>query len=601
MRKLFSLLSLLVLASLVLSACGGAAPTEAPAQPEQPEQPAAPATEAPAPTEPPAAPVEKEAVLRVNTGAYPDVIDPQKSSFVNEIAHLNKVYMGLTTLNEKLETVPGAAESWTFNEDATQLVFTLKPDLVYSDGSVLNAKRFEFAFQRNIDPATAGEYASITDEILGAPEWRAADTAAEGYDPETFKAALGVKASHADGSDCADYEDAACNTLTLTFSKPAPYFATIAGIWVGYPAKQENIEEGGDIWWTSSVYQIGNGPFIWKSVEPFVKSVFVPNPNYSGTGIPTYQLEFSYITDSAVAFEAYRNNEFDVIASAAEDLPVIDADADLKAQHVSYAGSCTIKIQYSLFPTWGGNPNPFSDIKVREAFALAFDAEGWVRDVDGNLSLPTWTWIPPGYPGYDATSPLKFDPEGAKAALAAASEPFNSAEKLNALGLKMAFSDSPRNRQRHEWIAAQYKEILGVDLALDPVEPTTFTAIQKDPNTYPLLSRGGWCADYADPQNWLSVYWRTGTFADRWGYSNPEFDALVDEADTTIDAAKRAELYAQAQQVLLNDIPAAFGYNSLNHYLVKPWVSGYQTTPQDGTYPGDITPWTVTIDTSMVP
>src|SRR4030095_8666449 len=191
MRKLFHLLSLLVLASLVLTACGGAAPTEAPVHPEQPEQPAAPATEAPAPTEPPAAPVEKEAILRVNTGAYPDVIDPQKSSFVTEIAHLDKFYMGLTTLNEKLETVPGAAESWDFTDDATQLVFILKPDLVYSDGSVLNAKRFEFAFQRNIDPATAGEYASITDEIVGAPEWRAADTAAEGYDPETFKAALG--------------------------------------------------------------------------------------------------------------------------------------------------------------------------------------------------------------------------------------------------------------------------------------------------------------------------------------------------------------------------------------------------------------------------
>ncbi len=598
MRKLFTLLSIFVLASMILSACGSTpAATDALAQPEQPA-----ATDAPAQPEATEAPTEaKEAVLRINTGTYPDVIDPQKSSFVNEIGHLDKIYMGLTTLNEKLETVPGAADSWTFNDDATQLVFTLKPGLLYSDGSVLNAKRFEYAFQRNIDPATAGEYASITDEIVGAPEWRAADTAAEGYDPETFKAALGVKASHADGSACADYEDTACDTLTLNFSKPAPYFATIAGIWVGYPAKEENIAEGGDIWWTSSKYQIGNGPFIWKSVDPFVKSVFVPNPNFVGGAVPTYSMEYSYITDSAVAFEAYLNNEFDIVGSAAEDLPVIDADADLTAQHVKYAGSCTIKIQYSLHPTWNGQPNPFTDKKVREAFALAFDAESWARDVDGSLSLPTWTWIPPGYPGYDANTPLHFDPEAAKAALAAASEPFNSAEKLNAMGLKMAFADSARNRQRHEWIAAQYKEILGVDLALDPVEPTTYTAIQKDPDTYPLLSRGGWCADYADQQNWLSVYWRTGTFSTRWGYSNPEFDALVDEADTTIDTAKRAELYAQAQQILLNDIPAAFGYNSLNHYLVKPWVKGFLSTPQDHMFPGDITPWTITIDTSMIP
>ena len=601
MRKLFSLLSLLVLASLVLSACGGAAPTEAPAQPEQPVQPAEPQVIVVTATPGEEAIEEKEAVLRVNIGTYPDVIDPQKSSFVGEIAHLNKVYLGLTMLNEKLETVPGAAESWTFNDDATQLVFTLKPGLLYSDGSVLNAKRFEYSFQRNIDPATAGEYASITDEIMGAPEWRAADTAAEGYDPETFKAALGVKASHADGSECADYEDADCNTLTLTFSKPAPYFATIAGIWVGYPAKQENIEAEPEIWWTSSVYQIGNGPFIWQSVEPFVKSVFVPNPNFAGGTVPSYRLEYSYITDGAVAFEAYRNNELDVIEPAAEDLPVIEADADLSAQFVQYAGSCTLKVQFSMFPTWQNQPNPFSDVKVREAFALAFDAETYANDVQGGLALPTWTWIPPGFPGYDATSPMHFDPEAAKTALAAASEPFNSAEKLNALGLKLTFGDTARTRTRVEWIVANYKTQLGVDIALDPVDTTTATALQKDPNTYPLMSVGGWCADYADQQNWLSVYWRTGTFADRWGYSNPEFDALVDEADVTLDTAKRAELYAQAQQVLLADFPGAFGYNTLNAFLVKPWVKGYLNTPQDAYYPGDTTPWTVTIDTSMVP
>ncbi len=597
MRKLFAVMALLVVASMVLAACGAPAAT-----PETIVQTViVEGTPVVQIVEATAEPVAKEAVLRVNTGTYPDLIGPQKSSFANEIAQLNKVYMGLTTLNEKLETVPGAAEKWEFNADATQLVFTLKPGLVYSDGSVLNAKRFEFSFQRNIDPATAGEYASITDEIIGAPEWRNADTSAADYDAEAFKAALGVKASHADGAECADYEDTACDTLTLTFSKPAPYFATIAGIWVGYPAKEENIAEGGDIWWTSSKYQVGNGPFIWQSVEPFVKSVFVPNPNYAGAAIPSYKLEFSYITDSAVAFEAYRNNELDVIASAAEDLPVIEADAELAAQHVTYAGSCTTKIQFSLHPTWNGGPNPFTDKKVREAFALAYDAEGWARDVDGGLGSPTWTWIPPGYPGYDPESPLKFDPEAAKAALAAASEEFNSAEKLNALGLKMTFADSARNRQRHEWLAANYKSILGVDLALDPVDSTTYTALQKDPDTYPLLGRGGWCADYPDPQNWLSVYWRSDAFSTRWGYNNPDFDALVNEADQTVDPAKRADLYKQAQQLLLSDIPAAFGYNSLNHYLVKPWVKGYMTTPQDGTYPGDVTPWTVTIDTAMIP
>ncbi len=110
--------------------------------------------------------------LRVNLGTYPDIIDPQKSSFVNEIGHLQMMYEGLTRADGELATVPGAAASWVYNDDATQLTFTLQPDLKYSDGSLLNAQRFAYSIMRNINPETAGEYAAITDEIAGAPEWR---------------------------------------------------------------------------------------------------------------------------------------------------------------------------------------------------------------------------------------------------------------------------------------------------------------------------------------------------------------------------------------------------------------------------------------------
>jgi oligopeptide transport system substrate-binding protein len=605
MRKLFALLSLLVLASLVLSACGGATPTEAPAQPEQPEQqPAEPQIIVVTATPGAEAVEEKEAVLRVNIGTYPDVIDPQKSSFVNEIAHLKLVYEGLTKYNEKLETVPGAAESWTYNDDATELTFTLRPDLTYADGSQLNAQRFAYAIKRNINPETAGEYASITDEILGAPEWRGADITAADYDAATFEAALGVKASHADGADCVDYEDADCNTLKLTLSKPAPYFHTIMGIWVAFPAKQEGIDEGGENWWNGANYHVGNGPFIYDTLEPYVRSFFTPNANYWGDK-PSYSLEFRYVTDLSVALEAYRNNEFEVIEIDSALYPAIQGDPDLNSQALVYAGSCTLVVKYGLAakytaPDGSEYDSPFLDKKVREAFAYAFNADGWANDLENGLAAPTWTWIPPGYPGYDASSPMSFDPEKAKQALAEST--FAGPDALNVLGLKLTFGDTPLNRARSEWLVANYKDVLGVDIALDPIEPTTFTAITKDPKTFPLLARQGWCADYPDPQNWLSVYWRSDTtFAQRQGYVNTEFDALVNEADVTLDPAKRMELYAQAQQLLLADIPSAFGYNPANAYLVKPWVKGIITTPQDSGWPGEQAPAQITIDASMMP
>jgi oligopeptide transport system substrate-binding protein len=602
-NKIFTVLSLIMVASMVLAAC--ATPTaevktvietvvvekvvekEGEKVVEQVVVTATPGAEE--------APVEEAgaAVLRINLGTYPDLIDPQKSSFVNEIAHLKLMYEGLTTFDATLATVPGAAESWEYNDDATVLTFKLRDGLLYSDGSVLNAERYAYSIKRNIDPATAGEYAQITDEILGAPEWRGCGEDAAACEAGLAQVTESIKASHADGAACEGYEDVACTTLTLTLSKPAPYFHTVMGLWVTYPAKQENIEEGGAIWYHSSKYQIGNGPYALASIEPFVRARFTPNQNY-WKGVGTVDIEYSYIVDSAVAFEAYKNNEFDIIGSAAEDLAVIDADPELKAEHLVYAGSCTIAIQFHNLK------EPFNDKKVREAFAYALDRESWVTDVDGGLAVPTLTWIPPGYPGYkEGETRWGYDPEKALQAIAESS--YGSVDALPEIVL--TYADSPRNKVRHEWMLAKWKDVFGENLkiSLNPVEATTYTALTKDIETTPLVYRLGWCADYPDQQNWLSVYWKTGAFGERIGYSNPDFDALVNAADVELDPVKRADLYAQAQEVLVESVPVAFMYNTINHYLVKPWVKGITTTPQDSAWPGDVDPIAITIDTSMLP
>lgn len=543
-----------------------------------------------------AAPAANEKVLRINLATYPDIIDPQKSSFVNEIAHLNLIYEGLTKFNEKLETVPGAAESWKYNDAATELTFQLKPGLKYSDGSPLTAARFAYSILRNINPETAGEYAAITDEIKGAPEWRgiAADATDDAKAAAQAAAAASVQALDKSGAPCKEgadgYAQEDCTQLKLTFSKPAPYFHTIMGIWVGYPAKEENITEGGENWWNGSKYQIGNGPYILKTLEPFVRGRFEPNPLYQGEKAKV-AIEYAYITDSAVGFQAYKNNEFDIVPLAAEDLETVKADPVLSKEANIYPGSCTFAVMFHQ------KKEPFTDQKVREAFAMALDRDGWVKDVLRDLGAPTLTWIPPGYPGYQKGDKWGFDPEAAKKALAEST--YGSADKLPEI--VDTFSDTPRNRTRNEWLVSKWKEVLGVDVKLNPVEPTTYTNLTKDQATAPQMFILGWCADYPDPQNWLSVYWKTGAFGERIAYSNPDFDKLADQADQSTDPAKRAELYQQAQQLLIDGAPVAFMWNNVNTYLVKPWVTGIKTTPQDSAYPGQTVPTSIDIDTSKMP
>lgn len=577
-KKWAGLVAIVVIISMLLSAC---TPTATPQ-----------VKETAVPTTAPKAAVEK--VLRVNIGSYPDVIDPQKSSYVGEIGHLQLIYEGLTTFNTKLETVPGAAEKWEYNATATELTFTLRDGLKYSDGTVLNAMRFKFAIMRNIDPATAGEYAFITDYIKGAPAWRNSDpkdvTAAE-----AAKAVVdaSIQTFQMDGTTaCTGYEDATCRILKVSLTDPTPYMHTILGIWVAYPAKEEAMTEGGENWWNSSKYQIGNGPFILKTLEPFVRALFVPNPNYWGNKAKI-NIEYAYIIDSAVAFQAYKNNEFDIVGLAAEDYKTVMADATLSKEAMIYPRACTFDIMFNL------TKEPFTDAKVRQAFAMSLDRKAYVVDVLQNLATPALSWIPKGVPGAnDAETRWDFNVDNAKKALSESK--YGSADKLPKI--TATFGDSPRNRTRWEWLANNWKTNLGVTIELNPIDPTAFTALTKDITTYPQMILLGWCSDYPDAQDWLSVYWASNAeSAKNVGYSNPEIDKILTEADKSTDPAARLAAYVKAQDMLIAEMPAIFFYNSVNSYMVKPWVKGIEVTPQDATFPGFYAPNLIDIDTTMLP
>ena len=589
--KLLIFVSLLIMASMVLSACQPAAvPT-----PEtiiqtvivEGEVQEVIVTTTPAPV----VEAEKPAVLRVNLGSWPDILDPQKSSFVNEIAHLKLIYEGLTKLDNELDTVPGAAEKWEYNADATELTFTLRSGLTYSDGTLLNAKRFEYSIFRNVNPETAGEYAAITDNIAGAQGWRTGEGAMED---------VKVQALDTAGNPCVDYEQADCLILKVGLDgdpatpeqEPAPFMHTVMSLWVTFPAKEELIAEGGDIWWTSSKYHIGNGPFVVKSLEPFVRGYFTPNPNY-WEGVASYDLEFSYVVDSAVYFEAYKNNEFDIIPLVAEDLAVVQQDAVLSQEAQIYPGSCTFAFYMNT------DKPPFDDVKVREAFAYGTNREAWVTDILQGLGAPTLTWIPQGFPGYDPNETRwGYDVDKAKATIAESS--YGSFEALPPV--KLTYSSSARNKTRFEWLAGQWTQTLGVKVELDPVEPTAYTALTKERETLPQVFYLGWCADYPDPQNWLSVYWMsTSEFARRYGFANEEMDVLMKKGDVTQDPEERAGYYDEAQKLLVGTTAVIFMVNNVNSYLVKPWVKGIVQTPQDAGWVGDNAPLSITIDTSMVP
>jgi oligopeptide transport system substrate-binding protein len=518
---------------------------------------------------------ERDTVLRVQHGFYPDVVDPQKSSFTNEIDIMALVYEGLTRLDTNQETVPAAAESWEYNEDATQLTFQLRPDLTYSDGSPLTAENFRYAVERTCDPATAGAYQSILFEIVGCAELAGLavddDGNARQYtedEHEGARSALGVRT----------LDD---QTLQLDLTNPAPYFHTIAYTWVFYPVKQEIVEADPDGWWQTAENHIGNGPFTVTGIEEDQQWSFAANDDY-WQGRPKLDgIEYVYVADPAVALEAYRAGDLDIIGVGPTLLPEILDDPGLSAELLEYPVAGTFYLAMSL------NKEPFTDKQVREAFAYAFDRDTYCADVQSGSCVPTLSWIPPGVPGYLETDQYGFDPEAAQQALAESA--YGAAETLPEIKLTY-ISDDPTEVTRAEWVAGQYRDILGIELVLDPIDATTVFSLTKDAATYPqLLMFNAWFQDYPDPQNWLSVVWTCdSSFAQAAGYCNEEFDRLTQRGDTTVDPEERLTFYEQAQQILIDDVPGPFLFNPAGRALVKPNVTGITPTASEAEWPGSL-------------
>jgi oligopeptide transport system substrate-binding protein len=524
-----------------------------------------------------------EKILNVQQSSYPDVVDPQKSSFTNELDILALIYEGLTRIDEHQQTVPAAAESWDYNADATQITFHLQKGLTYSDGSPLVAENFRYAVERTCGPNTAGGYQSILFVVVGCAAFAGLTVDATGAPREytaaeydTAKAALGVRA----------LDDL---TLQIDLTKPTPYFHTLAYTWVFFPVKQAIVAKDPDNWWKTPANHLGNGPFTVTRIDEIQRWTFAANDHYR-LGRPTLDgIEFVYVGDPAVALQAYRAGDLDIVGVAATTIDEVKADPALSAQLLNYPLAGTIALGMSL------RTAPFDDPKVRQAFAYAFDRQTFCAELWSGTCQPTLSWIPPGTPGAIETDQFAFDPE--KATQALADSTFGGPETLPAITLTYN-SDDPNEVQRAEWVAGQYRDILGITLTVAPLDGTTLASRMKDATTYPqLLMYNGWFQDYPDPQNWLSLYWTCdSSFAKPIGYCNHAFDQLVEQGDTTVDPTARLPYYDQAGQLLVDDVPGVFLNNPVGLFLVKPNVTGLPPTASADQWPGQyVLPLTINI------
>ncbi len=505
-------------------------------------------------------------VLRMNWGpSLPDTLDPQLSDQGQWEMSGGLDYEGLTRIDEELQPVPGAAESWTFSADGKTLTFHLRDGLTFSDGVPVTAEHFRYAAERICGAELDSRSRDILADVIGCEAlFKAGDDTAAAA---AARSALGVRALDN-------------QTLEYRFTRPAPYFPAQAAGWATVPLRKELIEAGGPDWWANPAMRIGNGPFRmvgYHADGPDKRVVYARNDAYWGGRTQLDRIEFFFIDDGEPEMTAYRHNEVDVIWPRTPMIPALEADPVLSRDLGSLPIAGTVYFQFNQ------TREPFQDPKVREAFAYAFDREGYCRQRFG-LCTPTLSMVPPGAPGAIETDAYAFNPKRARQALADSS--YGGPEHLPEITWYYE-AGSAADLRNARWYYEQFRQVLGVELTLVPLDSEAADALYGSPATVPQLHWSNWWAG-ADVRTWFVIWRCDSTYDSGEGYCNPALDALLDRADAELDPDKRIALYEKAGRMLVADTPAIFVHTDYSTLLVKPSVIGYsRTTPYlNGSWPG---------------
>ena len=497
--------------------------------------------------------------LRLNAGSEPDTIDPQKASFVGEIDKIMRVFRNLLQFDKTNTLVPDQAAALPVASDGGKtLTFTLKSGLTYSDGKALTAKDYEYGWKRHLDPAVAGDYASLGYIIKGAEAYNSADlkkTSAD--DLKKLRDAVGVKALND-------------STIEFNLTDPAPWFMSVLATWCGLPSREDLVTKGGETWTEPATY-VGNGPYILTQWEHQNRMQFKANAKFNTGAPPIETVDYAMINEPAVAFAAYLNNELDATGVQREDKARVDGDPVLSKEFHQFAGSCTYYVGFNNIV------KPFNNPKVRQALSAAVDRGGFVKNILGGQGIPARQFLPPGFPGYFEyeLEEQVYNPELAQKLLADAGYPFAKGFPQ----VKLSYSSNARNKARMEALADSLRKVLWIDIVLDPIESRAYTALLKKQETTPPMFVAGWCQDYPDPQNWYSLVFTSNSSIDHTSWKNKEYDRLCDLGDKELDVKKRTDYYRQAAQLLLAEAPVAFFYHSVAWSLIKARIQGYREDP----------------------
>jgi len=525
--RLFAALSLLMVLSMLLTACT-VPPAAAPVQPT-----AVPAEPTAAPAEPTAAPAQPAAgpqgTLRVALTTQPSSLDIANAPERNAINAGWQLYDSLVWVNEDKKIVPALAESWEISDDGTQYTFHLRHGVTFHNGEPFNAKSVVFSWERGKQP-----------ENTWSGKWAGAKSV-EAVDEYTVKITT-------DGPKPLLMKDIYQYWAII----PPDYYAKVGA--EGFAA-----------------HPVGTGPFQFVEWVKGDRIVMDANPNYWGEGLPKVkQIIFRPILESSTRAAAIQTGELDIVTRLNSD----EAKGLMDKPNFKVINYPVDRVFYVAFNNLTTSlDQPTMDKRVRQAMNYAVDRKTIVDTIFGGYARLSTGLVTPANLGYDENfQPFPYDPEKAKQLLADA-------------GYKDGFSMDfacPAGAYSHFEEVCQaiqgYLAAVGIKTELKVQESGYYWDLESKKQLPPLFGDGS--SETVGETLPRAMTLLGGNSAAYSAWSDPTIDELLKEISVTIDDTKRAALYGKLQVYMQENPPFIYLYELMTFEAVSNKVQDYK--PRSG-------------------
>jgi peptide/nickel transport system substrate-binding protein len=464
------------------------------------------------------------------------------------------IFESLVTVDPNtLEPVGLLAESWDVNEDATVYTFHLRDGVTWSDGEPFTANDVMFSYELYMNEATGSPRVS---------DFSAKIESMEVVDDQTITFNL-----------VETYVDFAVDIMV---------FGIIAEhVWADVDPAVISQDPGAT--GTDPARVVGTGPFMFQEwiIEDHV--TLVPNENYWNGAPYLDEFIFKVVPDQAAGVAQLQTGEIDYFEGVPE------------SSLAEFEGSSDVTIvDYPTlsFTFYGTNLDEtkttlFQDPEVRQAMLYALDREAMIESIRfgygevalGTMPVLSWAYNPEGI---ELTYP--YDPEMAVQLLEEAGwTDTNGDGTVDKDGTELSFTmyTNAGNLVRESYLTVLQEYWAEVGIGMTPQLEPFPALVERITQTFDFEA-------YLIGFNWgvapdQTTMWHTdsagGNGFNTVSYSNPEVDALLDQALVETDRETRIELYTQMQNIIMEDLPHTIldfpqGFTGVSTRLHNVYASG---------------------------